>query len=100
MTHHRLALVNDSNVQVCHESQYSLAAVRSPDADVVQFRAVAQRDGAGAVDNVAANLGVGENRLSRYLRCPYRGSSGPSGEDRPAHRTTVESSNPKSDLPT
>jgi len=45
MSNHRAAFVNDADVQVRHEDQHTLTTVRPSEADVVQFRAVAQREG-------------------------------------------------------
>ena len=51
--------VDDVDVQVLDEHQHGGSGEGSPDADVVQFAVVAQREFAVAIDDVGADAVVG-----------------------------------------
>jgi hypothetical protein len=56
--------VDDAHVELGHQDQHPSTDVCAPDSDVAQSRAIAERDRPGLVDDVVADLGSGEDRLT------------------------------------
>ena len=67
MAQDRALDVDDAHIELGHQDQNPSTRMSPPDAEVVQSRAIAERDVPGLVDDVVSDLGRGEDRLALEL---------------------------------